>query len=138
MGRKKPMTNCIDIAWCCGRGCGSCPAPAIAGYSRTKRRPRSSRRFSPTTVSTILTSSFRPTIPNLSTVCSFSETYLDFVSRLMEQHGIYYNFKHENGKHSLVLVNSNNMHQPVPGLADIPFYPLDREGRGDEERIVLS
>ena len=54
----------------------------------------------------------------------------------MEQHGIYYYFKHDNGKHSLVLVDLNNMHQPVPGLADIPFYPLDREGRGDEERIV--
>ncbi len=74
--------------------------------------------------------------PKLEYCVQFRETDLDFVSRLMEQHGIYYYFKHENGKHSLVLVDSNNMHQPVPGQADIPFYPLDREGRGDEERIV--
>ena len=74
--------------------------------------------------------------PKLEYCVQFRETDLDFVSRLMEQHGIYYYFKHENDKHTLVLVDSNNMHQPVPGQADIPFYPLDRDGRGDEERIV--
>ncbi|MEJ2159912.1 MAG: type VI secretion system tip protein TssI/VgrG [Chromatiales bacterium] len=33
----------------------------------------------------------------------YRESDFDFVSRLMEQEGIYYFFKHENGKHALVL-----------------------------------
>lgn len=74
--------------------------------------------------------------PKLEYCVQFRETDLDFVSRLMEQHGIYYFFKHENNKHTLVLVDSSNMHQPVPGQEETPFYPLNRDERGDEERIV--
>ena len=73
--------------------------------------------------------------PKLEYCVQFRETDLDFVSRLMEQHGIYYFFKHKDGKHTLVLVDSKTMHQPVPGQADTPFLPLDRNVRGDEERI---
>ena len=36
----------------------------------------------------------------------YRETDFNFVSRLMEQEGIYYYFKHENGKHTLVLADS--------------------------------
>ncbi|MHC5060814.1 MAG: type VI secretion system Vgr family protein [Planctomycetota bacterium] len=41
----------------------------------------------------------------------YRETAFDFVSRLMEQHGIYYFFRHENGKHTLVLADSSNAHE---------------------------
>jgi Uncharacterized protein conserved in bacteria len=74
--------------------------------------------------------------PKLEYCVQFRETDLDFVSRLMEQHGIYYFFKYENSKHILVLVDSSTMHQPVPGQEETPFYPLYRDQRGDEERIV--
>ncbi|MEE9355287.1 MAG: type VI secretion system tip protein TssI/VgrG, partial [Methylococcaceae bacterium] len=33
----------------------------------------------------------------------YRESYFDFVSRLMEREGIYYYFRHDNGKHTLVL-----------------------------------
>ena len=36
----------------------------------------------------------------------YRETAFNFVSRLMEQEGIYYYFKHEKGKHMLVLCDS--------------------------------
>lgn len=36
----------------------------------------------------------------------YRETDFDFVSRLMEEEGIYYYFQHENGKHTLVLADS--------------------------------
>jgi type VI secretion system secreted protein VgrG len=36
----------------------------------------------------------------------YRETSFNFVSRLMEDEGIYYYFKHENGKHTLVLADS--------------------------------
>ncbi len=36
----------------------------------------------------------------------YRESDFEFVSRLMEEEGIYYYFRHENGKHTLVLENS--------------------------------
>jgi type VI secretion system secreted protein VgrG len=44
--------------------------------------------------------------------CQYQESAWDFVARLMEMEGIYYYFKHENGKHTLVLVD--NMASLVP------------------------
>jgi len=44
--------------------------------------------------------------------CQYQESAWDFVARLMEIEGIYYYFKHENGKHTLVLVD--NMASLVP------------------------
>ena len=53
----------------------------------------------------------------------YRETDFDFVSRLMEQEGIYYFFKHENGKHALVLCDSDSAHQPYSGYAKVAFFP---------------
>ena len=53
----------------------------------------------------------------------YRETAFNFVSRLMEQEGIYYYFSHEDGKHMLVLCDSAGAHQPFPGYATIPFRP---------------
>ena len=53
----------------------------------------------------------------------YRETDFNFVSRLMEQEGIYYFFKHENGKHSLVLADSPSAHQPYPDYDQIKYRP---------------
>ena len=53
----------------------------------------------------------------------------------MEQHGIYYFFKHSGGKHMLVLADSKSSHSPVPGHATIPFIPLAGDDRREEEHI---
>jgi type VI secretion system secreted protein VgrG len=53
----------------------------------------------------------------------YRETAFNFVSRLMEHEGIYYYFKHENGKHMLVLSDSPGAHEPYPGYEEIPFRP---------------
>ena len=45
----------------------------------------------------------------------YRETDFNFVSRLMEQYGIFYFFEHENGKHTMVLADSETVHQPCPG-----------------------
>src|SRR5262249_51570422 len=47
----------------------------------------------------------------------YRETACNFVMRLMEQEGIFFFFRHENGKHTLVLADSNKQfeackHQP--------------------------
>jgi len=45
----------------------------------------------------------------------YRETDFNFVSRLMEEEGIYYYFKHADGKHVLVLANDPAAHEPCPG-----------------------
>jgi type VI secretion system secreted protein VgrG len=45
----------------------------------------------------------------------YRETAFNFVSRLMEQEGIYYFFEHEKDKHTLVLADRPNAHKPCPG-----------------------
>jgi type VI secretion system secreted protein VgrG len=45
----------------------------------------------------------------------YRESDFDFVSRLMEEEGIYYFFKHEEKKHTLVLCNGPRGHNPIAG-----------------------
>lgn len=56
----------------------------------------------------------------------YRETDFNFVSRLMEQEGIYYFAKHQNGKHILVLADSYSAHDSYPNYAEIPCSPSDR------------
>jgi type VI secretion system secreted protein VgrG len=50
----------------------------------------------------------------------YRESDFDFVSRLLEEEGIYYYFKHSADKHELVLADSPASHDPVPGYERIP------------------
>ena len=47
----------------------------------------------------------------------YRETDFNFVSRLMEEDGIYYYFEHQDGKHILILANDPAAHQPCPNQA---------------------
>jgi type VI secretion system secreted protein VgrG len=49
----------------------------------------------------------------------YRESTFQFVSRLLEQEGIYYFFRHENGRHVLVLADSPSAHQSCPGYEKI-------------------
>lgn len=62
----------------------------------------------------------------------YRETDFNFVSRLMEEEGIYYYFTHENGKHHLVLTDSTSAHDSFKGFAKIPYHP--EEGDTDRSR----
>lgn len=55
----------------------------------------------------------------------YRETDFNFISRLMEQEGIYYYFKHENGKHSLVMADSYSAHGPYPKFGELTYHPSD-------------
>lgn len=46
--------------------------------------------------------------------CQYNESAWDFVSRLMEIEGMYYYFKHEEGKHTLMIVDNMAAHLPCP------------------------
>lgn len=64
----------------------------------------------------------------------YRETNFNFVSRLMEQEGIYYYFKHENGKHTLVLANPDTVHKPYEGYEEIEYH-VEEEGMSSGEYI---
>jgi type VI secretion system secreted protein VgrG len=63
----------------------------------------------------------------------YRETDFNFVSRLMEQEGIYYYFKHENGKHTLVLTDSPSGHEPYPGYSTVAYRPPAEGDSGAED-----
>ena len=51
--------------------------------------------------------------PERDYVVQYRETDFNFVSRLLEDAGIWYFFEHENGRHTLVLGDSSAEHKPV-------------------------
>jgi type VI secretion system secreted protein VgrG len=53
----------------------------------------------------------------------YSESDFNFVSRLMEQEGIYYFFSHAQGSHQLVLCDGADSHTPLPsGPVKVPYH----------------
>ncbi len=53
----------------------------------------------------------------------YRESDLDFVSRLIEEEGIYYYFEHAEDKHTLVLTDSYSGHSAAPGFEDVSYRP---------------
>ena len=53
----------------------------------------------------------------------YEESDFDFVSRLMEDEGIYYYFAHEASKHELVLADAQSSHDEVAGAEKVPYFP---------------
>ncbi len=65
----------------------------------------------------------------------YRETDFNFVSRLMEQEGIYYYFRHDKGRHTMVLVDSTSAHSPYGDYGTIPYVVPERVRRTDQEYI---
>ena len=61
----------------------------------------------------------------------YRETYFNFVSRLMENEGIYYYFKHENGKHTLVLCDGPSAHKNVENYETLQYDEPDMNEKTD-------
>jgi len=64
----------------------------------------------------------------------YRENDFQFISRLMEQEGIFYFFEHEKGKHTLVLADSPQAHKPCPGQPQATFLAVG--GFGEREDTV--
>ncbi|HEX5272979.1 MAG TPA: type VI secretion system tip protein TssI/VgrG, partial [Gemmataceae bacterium] len=54
----------------------------------------------------------------------YRETDFDFASRLMEEEGIYYFFKHTDGGHKLVLADTPQGHPDIVGGAEVNYHVL--------------
>jgi type VI secretion system secreted protein VgrG len=66
----------------------------------------------------------------------YNESDFAFISRLMEEEGIYYYFEHEDGKHNLVLADSISAHAVVQGVAGDGKIPYSRKKIGDAEYYI--
>lgn len=64
----------------------------------------------------------------------YRETHLDFVSRLLEEEGIFYFFEHAADKHVLVLADAPSAVKPCPGQEKAPFRPE----RGHQQDDIIT
>src|SRR6266567_3409865 len=64
-----------------------------------------------------LTGPYKP----LEYCVQYRETDFNFISRLMEQFGIFYFFQHDDGEHTMMLGDSSSVHQSCPGCAHADF-----------------
>ena len=64
----------------------------------------------------------------------YRETDLNFASRLMEEEGIFYFFRHARDSHKLVIADSKSSHQDIPGDASLIYDDLGG-GLREEARI---
>ena len=62
----------------------------------------------------------------------YRESDFDFASRVMEEEGIYYFFKHTESGHQLVLADTPQSHTAVPGPASIKYEEIHGAARQDE------
>ncbi len=65
----------------------------------------------------------------------YNETDFDFISRLMEEEGLYYFSNVKDGKDMLSIVDSAGGHQEVPGAATIDFKLREQNFRRTEDHI---
>ena len=65
----------------------------------------------------------------------YMETDFNFVSRLMEEEGIYYFFRHEKEKHTLVLCDGVGAHSATPGCESVTYYPPSGDTVREEDHI---
>jgi len=61
----------------------------------------------------------------------YRESDFDFVSRLLEEEGIFYFFEHSEDKHVLVMSDYNFFHSPIGGESCIPFNAGGMAGDSD-------
>ncbi|MBZ5561565.1 MAG: type VI secretion system tip protein VgrG [Acidobacteriia bacterium] len=66
----------------------------------------------------------------------YRESDFNFVSRLMEEYGIFYFFKHEQGNHTLVLADAPSAHATCPGQSSLRYVSV--AGTRYEEDVVTS
>ncbi|MCI0378800.1 MAG: type VI secretion system tip protein VgrG, partial [Gemmataceae bacterium] len=65
----------------------------------------------------------------------YRETDFDFISRLMEEEGIYYFFKHTDGAHKLVLANTPPAHPDIPEPSTLVFHGAEEEPEEDGRNV---
>ena len=66
----------------------------------------------------------------------YRETDLNFISRLLEEEGIFYFFEHSEEKHVLVFADSEAAYQPIQGEGSVTFNPAS--GMATDKEFVFG
>lgn len=66
----------------------------------------------------------------------YRETDLNFISRLLEEEGIFYFFEHLDDKHILVFGDCNSCHKSIDGSANVLYHPID--AMVPEEEVIYA
>jgi type VI secretion system secreted protein VgrG len=73
--------------------------------------------------------------PTLTYCVQYRESDFNFVSRLMEHEGIFYYFKHIQGKHTLVITDSGSNYQEINDYGTIPYFPAGNIAERERDHI---
>ncbi|MCY0989510.1 type VI secretion system tip protein TssI/VgrG [Nannocystis sp. ILAH1] len=68
----------------------------------------------------------------------YRESEFDFISRLMEQSGIFYYFEHSEGRHILVMTDRGDFAAAIPGESTLRFAVEDEQERILQFRLTES
>jgi len=85
-----------------------------------------------TDIKTVLKASYEPR----DYCVQYRETDFNFVSRLMEQYGMFYFFEHEEKKHTVVLADDLSAHQPCPEQPKVSWNPQGSDNL--DEDVITS
>ncbi|MBD8121362.1 type VI secretion system tip protein VgrG [Pseudomonas lutea] len=91
--------------------------------------------FAAYTIADVDSSGLSGNYPLVTYCVQYRESDFDFVSRLLEQEGIYYFFKSTAGRQTLVLADSYGAHEPASGYASIRYMPGEDHAMRDSEVI---
>lgn len=80
------------------------------------------------------TSEIQGTFEKRDYCVQYRESDFDFASRLMEEEGIYYFFRHTADGHKLVLSNTPHSHTDLPIASQLTYETIDG-GRRSEDRV---
>jgi len=65
----------------------------------------------------------------------YRESDFTYISRLMEHAGIFYYFKHEDGKHTLIVTDNSNSYQSISNYSEIPYFPPGNKAERERDHI---
>ena len=70
------------------------------------------------------------------TYCTqYRESDFDFISRLLEEEGIYYFFDHSSGTEKMVLMDSPGGHKNIPGKTKISYVPRSKATQSQKDHV---
>ena len=105
--------------WCPGPGSSRCST--IAGSSRTSRCRISSQQVFSDRGFTDFANRLTGTYPPREYCVQYRETDLNFISRLLEDEGIFYFFEHDADKHTLVLADQPTAFVDCPSQSEVAY-----------------
>lgn len=68
----------------------------------------------------------------------YRETDANFVMRLMEEEGIFFFFRHEDGRHVMVIGDNPSVHRTLPGQSQLRFEHVVGPGMERDEDVIFD